>query len=175
MIAGKTGASVFGFDLSKEAIIAASKAAKRQGISNASFFVGGIYDLPVKDAGADAIVNIFAPCAEKEFSRILKQGGRLIVVTAGKNHLLGLKRAVYETVYTNEARADMPVQMKLMQSYNLSYNIESDGSEAIRNLFSMTPYSYRTNERDMEKLMALEHLETEVEFDIFVYVKEEAE
>lgn len=175
MIAGKTGASVFGFDLSKEAIIAASKAAKRQGISNASFFVGGIYDLPVKDAGADAIVNIFAPCAEKEFSRILKQRGRFIVVTAGKNHLLGLKRAVYETVYTNEARADMPVQMKLMQNYNLSYNIEIDGSEAIRNLFSMTPYSYRTSERDMEKLMALEHLETEVEFDIFVYVKEESE
>ena len=100
-------------------------------------------------------------------------GGRLVVVTAGKNHLLGLKRAVYETVYTNEARADMPENMKLIESFNLSYNIEIEGADSIRNLFSMTPYSYRTSERDMQKLMALEHLETEIEFDIFVYAKED--
>ena len=173
MIAKNTGASVFGFDLSKEAIISASRSAKRQGISNANYFVGGIYDLPVKEDSADAVVNIFAPCAEKEFSRILKRGGRLVVVTAGKNHLLGLKRAVYETVYTNEARADMPENMKLIESFNLSYNIEIEGADSIRNLFSMTPYSYRTSERDMQKLMALEHLETEIEFDIFVYAKED--
>ena len=167
-----TGAHVLGFDLSKEAIISASKSAKRQGILNSSFFVGGIYNLPVSDASADVITNIFAPCAEEEFSRILKPNGKLIVVTAGKNHLLGLKKAIYDNVYTNEERADLPKNMILSAKYSLSYLIELDSAEAIRNLFSMTPYSYRTSEKDMQKLLALTSLETEVEVDIFVYEKE---
>lgn len=172
-LARTTGARVYGFDLSKEAIISASKSARRQGIDNARFFVGGIYDLPVQNGGADAITNIFAPCAEEEFLRALKNDGRLVVVTAGRNHLLGLKRAVYDNVYQNETRADMPKNMILEEMRTVSYNIEMNDSEAIINLFSMTPYSYRTSERDMQKLLALESLITEVEVDIFVYRKKE--
>ena len=170
-IAERTGAATYGFDLSKEAIISASKSAKRKGASNASFFVGGIYDLPIKDKCADAIVNIFAPCAEAEFSRALKNGGRLIVATAGKNHLLGLKKAIYDNVYTNEERADMPKELVLEGKHTVSYVAKIEGADAIRNLFSMTPYSYRTSEKDMQKLYALETLETEIEVDIFVYRK----
>ena len=114
-VAKSTGAKTYGFDLSKEAIISASKSAKRQGINNVVFGVGGIYELPVGDSSADAITNIFAPCAEFEFERVLKENGLLIVVTAGKNHLYGLKEAIYETVHTNEARADMPQNMILEQ------------------------------------------------------------
>lgn len=168
-IASATGAEVLGFDLSKDAITAASKSASRLGLANASFFVGGIYALPLRDGCADALVNIFAPCAESEFSRVLAPHGRLIEVVAGKDHLLGLKRAVYDTVYTNEPRADMPKNMKLTQSHKLSYKIELDSSDAIRSLFSMTPYSYRTSERDMGRLLSLESLTTEVEVDIYVY------
>ena len=170
-IAKSTGAMTYGFDLSKEAIISASKSAKREGISNAIFGVGGIYELPVATSGADAIVNIFAPCAEEEFSRVLKENGLLVVVTAGKNHLYGLKNAIYDTVHLNEERADMPRNMIFLEKYNVAYNIQLDKSEDIRNLFSMTPYSYRTNEKDMQKLFALTSLETEVEVDIFVYRK----
>ena len=169
--AKQTGAVTYGFDLSKEAIVSASKSAKRQGISNAVFGVGGIYELPVADESVDAITNIFAPCAEAEFSRVLKENGLLVVVTAGKNHLYGLKNAIYDTVHTNEARADMPQNMILEQKHNVFYKIQLDNAEAIRNLFSMTPYSYRTSERDIQKLLALTSLETEVEVDIFVYRK----
>lgn len=172
-MAQKCGALTYGFDLSKEAIISASKSAKRQGMTNAIFAVGGIYNLPVCNSGADIVTNIFAPCAENEFSRILKIDGKLIVVTAGKNHLLGLKKAVYDEVYTNEPRADMPQNMILEEKHSLSYTIQLNDALAIRNLFSMTPYSYRTSERDMKKLLALETLETEVEIDIFVYRKEQ--
>ena len=168
-IAQKIGTITYGFDLSKDAIISASKSAKRQGISNAVFGVAGIYELPVANDSADAITNIFAPCAESEFSRILKNDGILVVVTAGKNHLYGLKNAIYDTVYTNEERADMPKNMILVEKHNLSYTIKLDNAESIRNLFSMTPYSYRTSEKDMNKLLALTSLETEVEVDIFVY------
>lgn len=171
-IAHQTSAQTYGFDLSKEAIISASKSAKRQGLSNSRFFVGGIYNIPVCDGGADAIVNIFAPCAEEEFCRALKPDGRLIVVAAGKNHLYGLKRAIYDEVHTNEDRADMPKNMDLECEYNLSYRIFLQNKDEIQSLFSMTPYSYRTSEKDMKKLYALTSLETEIEVNIFVYRKE---
>ena len=171
-IALKTGAQVYGFDLSKEAIISAAKSAKRRSILNARFFVGGIYNLPICKSGADAVTNIFAPCAEDEFSRILKPNGRLIVVAAGKNHLYGLKRAVYDEVHTNEERADLPKNMKLEAEHLVSYKISLKSPSEIQSLFSMTPYSYRTSDRDMKKLQALTALETEVEVNIYVYRKE---
>ena len=87
--------------------------------------------------------------------------------------MLGLKQAIYVTVYTIEERADMPRNMALVEKHSLSYEIELDSAEQIRNLFSMTPYSYRTSERDMQKLLALTSLKTEVEVDIFVYRKDE--
>ena len=171
-IACVTNAQTYGFDLSKEAIISASKSAKRQGVSNMVFGVGGIYELPVASESVDAVTNIFAPCAEEEILRVLKPNGLLVVVTAGKNHLYGLKKAVYDTVHLNEERADMPQNMTLLEKHNVLYKIKLDNAEAIRNLFSMTPYSYRTSEKDMNKLLALTSLETEVEVDIFVYRKD---
>lgn len=170
-IARMTGFDVYGFDLSKEAIISASKSARREGLENSTFCVGGIYKIPVKDACADVITNIFAPCAEDEFLRLLKPEGTLIVVSSGKNHLLGLKRAIYENVYTNEERADLPKKMRLEARLELEYKITLDRSEDIRNLFSMTPYSYRTSEKDYKKLLELDHLETEVDVEIAVYRK----
>lgn len=171
-IALKTGADVYGFDLSKEAVIAASKQASRSGINNSLFCVAGIYSLPVRDECADVVTNIFAPCAENEFCRVLKRGGALVLVSAGKDHLMGLKRAIYDSVYANEERADTPSQMKLAERAELKYVIRLDNGRDIRNLFSMTPYSYRTSESDYKKLLSLDSLETEVNVEIALYRKE---
>ena len=171
-IARTTDAFVYGFDLSKEAIVFAAKSARRQGLQNSTFCVGGIYALPLKDGCADVVTNIFAPCAESEFVRVLKKGGMLVVASSGRDHLLGLKRAVYETVYTNEERADMPKGMKLEARLEMKYQIKLENSEDIRNLFAMTPYSYRTSEKDYKKLLSLEALETEVDVEIALYRKE---
>ena len=39
---------------------------------------------------------------EEEYARILKKGGVLITAGAGENHLIGLKRAIYDTTYKNK-------------------------------------------------------------------------
>ena len=61
--------------------------------------------------------------------------------------------------------------MRLEARFELEYKITLDKSEDIRNLFSMTPYSYRTSEKDYKKLLELDHLETEVGVEIAVYRK----
>ncbi len=164
------GLRFLGFDLSKTAIDAATRSAVSKG-STAAFAVAGIFDLPVRDASASAVISLFAPCAEAEFARVLKTGGILIVVGAGEDHLLGLKRAVYDTPYRNTPRADLPTGMHLLEEIHLAYTARLDSGEMIRNLFSMTPYAFRTSKRDMEKLNALNSLETEVDVFLSVYEK----
>ena len=65
--------TVFGADLSKEGIDKAAKTARQKG-TNAFFAVASLFSLPVADASFDAVANLFAPCCEAEFSRILGQG-----------------------------------------------------------------------------------------------------
>lgn len=163
--------SLVGFDLSKSSIEAAAKRAKREGAENAFFAVSGIYDMPVADACVDAVVSIFAPCAEAEFLRVLKDDGLLVVVGAGEDHLLGLKKAVYETTYKNTERVDMPSEMRLLDEKRVTYTVDLSDNKSIMDLFSMTPYSYRTAEADLQKLKALDSLTTEVDVIVRVYQK----
>ena len=161
-----------GFDLSKFACAAAAKQARRDGKDNLIFSTASVFDLPLKDGCADAITNIFAPCAEEEYFRVLRNGGCLFVVGAGKEHLMGLKKAIYDDVYENAQRADLPKNMKHIACETTSYEIEIVGKENIDALFSMTPYYWRTSEADREKLAALDSLKTEIEFEINIYRKE---
>ena len=96
----------------------------------------------------------------------------MIVVAAGEKHLLGLKKAIYDNPYLNVGRADLPLGMKLEAESKLSYRIEVNDSQQIQALFSMTPYYWRTSPADRDKLLALDHLETELDFDIFLFRKD---
>ena len=160
-----------GFDLSKHACLAGAKQAARYGVDNVLYATASVFELPVKDGAADAVVNIFAPCSEEEYRRVLRDGGYLFVVGAGKDHLMGLKRALYDNVYENTERADLPVNMTCVETVKVSYNVTVTGREHIDALFSMTPYYWRTSEADKQKLSELCTLATEVEFEINVYRK----
>ena len=161
-----------GFDLSKFACSAAAKAARREGKENLLYSTASVFELPVKDGVADAVVNIFAPCAEEEYSRILRDGGYLFVVGAGKDHLMGLKRAIYKDTYENGERADLPKNMTMVERQLVRFELEVVGKDDIAALFSMTPYYWRTSEADKEKLSELNTLRTEIEFEISIYRKD---
>lgn len=163
---------VAGFDLSKFAVAstASRMGCKKDGRRFAA--VASVFELPLKSCSADALVNIFAPCAEDEFSRVLKDDGILIVVSAGKDHLMGLKRAMYSEVRRNDERADMPKKMVLATQERLSYTVNVEENEDILNLFSMTPYYWRTSRTDAEKLSGLDSLKTEIDILFTVYIKE---
>lgn len=162
---------VLGVDLSRDGVDYAARRAKQNG-TRAGFVVASLFTLPVADASFDAIVNIFAPCAEAEFSRVLKAGGHLIVIGAGERHLMGLKEAIYENPYANPGRADLPTNLTLLSRETLRYEITVEGRDMIEALFSMTPYYWRTSPQDRQKLEQLDRLTTELDFDIFYFRKE---
>ncbi len=161
---------VLGIDLSRAGVEMAAKRQKAMQ-TRAGFAVASIFSLPVLDGTMDAVVNIFAPCAEEEFSRVLKSGGHLLLVGAGEHHLMGLKRAIYDNAYENAGRADLPQQMRLCEHTSCRYEITVEGYDAIEALFSMTPYYWRTSRADHAKLDGLERLTTELDFDLFLFEK----
>jgi len=163
--------STVGFDLSKFACSAGAKQAKKDGKNDLLLATASVFELPLADGCADAVTNIFAPCAEEEYNRVLKDGGYLFVVGAGKEHLMGLKKAIYDDVYENGQRADLPKNMEHIDCVISHYSMNISGRENIAALFSMTPYYWRTSEADKQKLASLESLETEIEFEINVYKK----
>ncbi|MBQ6701857.1 MAG: methyltransferase domain-containing protein [Clostridia bacterium] len=157
---------VYGIDISKEALKAASRRCK-----NASFAVASIYELPFADDSFDACVNIFAPDSPSEYLRILKKGGRLIMVTPMEEHLMELKNAVYTTPYKNSFVDPERIGFDIVSSRELKYTVTLESNEEIVSLFCMTPYYYNTSPSDRQKLDALEKLTTKVEFLITEYQK----
>ncbi len=164
--------SFYGIDISKHAVRHGAKRAKKEALSGCIYAVSSIFELPFGSESIDIITSLFAPCPETEFSRVLKHGGYLIIAAAGEKHLLGLKKVLYDEIYLNEERADMPSDnFELVKKENLFFKINLRSNEDIRNLFSMTPYYYRTSQKDKEKLNSLSSLESEIEIDFFIYRK----
>ena len=162
--------AVLGIDLSRAGVEAAAKRARQLG-SRTGFAVASIFALPVQNASLDAVTNLFAPCAEEEFLRVLKPNGYLILVGAGERHLMGLKQVIYDNPYFNPGRADLPKSMKEVERQRLHTEITVNGQDMIAALFSMTPYYWRTSKADRAKLEVLDTLTTEIDFDIFLFRK----
>lgn len=167
----RQGFTVAGVDISKHAAEAAAKRAASD-MEFGFFGVGSVYKLPFLDNCADAIINVFAPCVEEEFERVLRRGGILAVVYAGPEHLWGLKSAIYDQIKENDERADMPSHMTLVDQRRVRFDITVEGSDNIQDLFAMTPYYWRTSPADSEKLRGLDSLRTAVDMIIAVYKKD---
>ena len=161
---GKSNVSAF--DISKDAVREISKKNSR-----ISLAVAGSYHMPIADESIDTVVNTFSPLALEETRRVLKNGGHFIMAIPGENHLFGLKEAIYETPYKNVVADTELAGFELVEDEPLTYKIGLDSSEAVRDLFMMTPYAYRTRPQDRDKVLALNSLETEVDFRVFVYKK----
>lgn len=162
-----------GFDLSRDAAAHAAKRAKAAGCAETlSFAVASLFEMPVADACADGIINLFAPVAEAEFTRVLKDGGFLLMAVPAEEHLWGMKQVLYETPYKNEVRRDTLEHFTLTEVRRVTDTITVTDPAHIRALFAMTPYYWKTSPADRDRLYAQDQLETEIAFDLLLYKKD---
>ncbi len=156
---------IIGIDISKEAVISASKSHK--GIN---WIVASATNIPVCDESLDFIICMFAKIIPEEKMRTLKKGGKLIIVSTGENHLLQMKEVVYENVRKDfySPIEDLKI-FKYLETINCTYKTFIRENESIKNLFNMTPYRWRSPREGIERLFFLNELETfvDVNFDIF--------
>lgn len=156
---------VAAYDVSKKAV--AMAASKYKGIE---FAVASSRNLPVKDNFVKILTNTFSPMEHAEFKRVLKDDGILIYAVPSARHLWGLKQAIYDVPYENKVQDAFYDGFEVIDRVSVKDEITLDSS-LLFDLFTMTPYYYRSPKGTVEKLRSIPSLATEIGFDFIVYKK----
>lgn len=162
----KTDGIIYGFDLSKDAII---NACKRNKVNQ--YAICSISDLPLTNGCADIVLNVFAPTFSQEYARVLNEKGILIQVSPGAKHLLGIKQMLYKDVYLNKIEHLETEEFELLEEIEVNYEIELNHNEDICALFQMTPYYWKSPKDTSDQLKKATYLKTDISFMIEVYKK----
>jgi 23S rRNA (guanine745-N1)-methyltransferase len=162
--------TTYGIDLSKSAINESSKRQRSLNLQDMMFIIGNLNYIPLLDESLDIVLNSFAKIDEKEFYRTLKKDGYYIRILPGAKHLLGLKQAIYSTVRLNEEKEQEIEGFSLVGVKEVNDTIILNNSE-LMDLFTMTPYYYKSPKDSISKLSTLDSLKTEIEFKAYIYQK----
>lgn len=154
----------FGVDISKDALLLGASRDREIQLAVAS-----VFRLPVLGRSCDMLMTVFAPYCGEEFWRILRPDGILLMVIPDKYHLWELKCAVYDHPYLNTVRDYALKGFTFLENREVSGRIELPSQEDIHDLFTMTPYYYKTGRKEQARLSARTELQTQIAFQILVY------
>ncbi len=160
-------AAVYGADISKTAADLAARADK-----GTDYAVASVFHLPVRTGSCDLVMSIFAPYCGEEFQRVLRPDGCLVMVIPAAKHLWELKAAVYAHPYENAVKDYALEGFRFIEKRTAERSITLSDPQEIADLFSMTPYAYRTGAAERERLAALQSLTTQTAFEILIYRKQ---
>jgi 23S rRNA (guanine745-N1)-methyltransferase len=161
--------SVLGVDISKWAVLSAAQQDNRL-----AWVVASNANLPVLAQQADWVLCIFGFPVLTEFSRVLKQGGKLLMVDAGPKHLIELRELIYPMIKPQKpVAANALLGFVLTHAENLSFTITLNGTQQIADLLAMTPHLYRASAEGLAKASALTKLTTTVDVRLNVFEKVE--
>ena len=165
-------ARIYGVDISKGACSHAMSRVNEKGLHNVQIAVASAFELPFEDKSADLIVCTFAPVSDREYARVLKDGGKLLVISPSPDHLFELKALIYEEPYRNKPNEYGLESFREGKEEVLEYKARLASREEILSLYRMTPYSYKTSKPDSAKLIETESLEVTCGFSIRIFTKE---
>ena len=152
-LADALGAPLTGLDISKEAVRCA--AAKYKG---KQWLCATAAHIPVEDGSVSLLTSLFALTLPQEYARVLKDGGYYFQVLAAEDHLLGLKRIIYDQLNYKEKNTvpELP-GFTLVRSIPIRFSFTAEGKQ-VQNLFSMTPHVFRIGKDGAERLRSTEVL-----------------
>lgn len=159
---------IYGFDLAKSACAHGAVKARGAGLP-VSFFTASLFSMPLADGCCDAVINLFAPCAEEEFARVLKSGGVFLEAVPAERHLWEMKAAMYDTPYENPVRRDTFSLFEPVSVTPVRYTFRPGDRKD--DLLLMTPYFWRTSEEGKKRLQNAGDLEITAAFDLCLYRK----
>lgn len=151
--------AVLGLDISKWAVLAAAKQEKR-----ANWVVGSNACLPVQSGTLDRLLCMFGFPVYTEFRRVLRPGGRLLLVDTGPNHLRELREIIYPTLKPERpGNPAAPPGFTRLIDEALTYSITLPERHHIADLLTMTPHLYRASAQGRAKAAALTTLSLTVD------------
>ncbi|MEO7397324.1 MAG: methyltransferase domain-containing protein [Ilumatobacteraceae bacterium] len=131
----RCAATATGIDIAKTAI---RMAARRH--SQHRYAVASAYVLPFADECFDVVVNVFAPRDFVEMARVLRRGGRAVVVTPGPDHLRELKSIVYEHLRFHPGQAGAGGALHLTEQQPIRIELPLADPLHREALLRMTPF-----------------------------------
>lgn len=160
------GLPLTGVDISKEAVRAA--AARYKG---PNWLCATAAHLPVGDEGVGLLTSLFALTLPEEFLRVLRPGGLYIQVVAAEDHLLGLKRIIYDRLTHKEKHTTQELPgLTRLHSQQISFDFTLT-KEQIPWLFAMTPHLFRIGKAGAARLAQAQTLEDRASCVLNVYRK----
>lgn len=153
--------SFIGLDISKPAIVEAAKRNKQ-----ITWVVGTNRHPPVGSASVDIISCVFGFRSFEGFNKILKPGGKLILVEPGPDHLKELREIIYAEVRKTEPQdysGGEETGFSMVANEQLQVRAEILDNEQIDNLLLMTPHFYRASKEGREAAGNLGKLELTVD------------
>lgn len=157
-------AEVFGLDISKAAVKAAAGKYKQ-----VRFGVASSFSLPFANRFCDLLVDVFSPLAAEEFARVLKPGGSFLYAVPGERHLFGMKEILYERPYENQRKDTEYPGFSFLERREVRDVIYIPDGETAMDLFTMTPYYWKTGVDGGRRLREAKGFSTEIAFDFLVY------
>lgn len=166
---GDNHLSFIGLDISKDAIVQATKRNKQ-----ISWVVGTNRKPPVEDESVDIILCLFGFLCVEGFYKALKPGGKIILVDPGQGHLKELREIIYpEVKKTDQSHSS---QMEItgftsVQTEELRFKSKITNNEQINHLLIMTPHFYRATKKGREAACNLQQLGITVDVIFRVFAK----
>ena len=132
---------------------------------------GNLFRLPVRDGAADAALSLFAPIAWEETARILSPGGLFLAASSGREHLIELRRMLYDEVRYTDFHPTPPAGsgFALAERRTLSFTVEAESAEDVRNLFMMTPFCRRVPEERCREAQEAGSLRVTAEIELSLF------
>jgi len=121
---------------------------------------------PVEPASVDIVLCVFGFQSFEGFHKILKPGGKVILVEPGPEHLQELREVIYTDVKKSPpqdlAHAEV-LGFTLQDTPQLQFHTDAIDNPQINNLLIMTPHFYRASIEGREAAGKLHKLEFTVD------------
>lgn len=156
-------ATIYGLDISKEAILMASKYSKE-----ITWIVGNSKNIPINDHSLDVICALFTVVNHDELKRCLKEDGSIIHVTANRDHLIELKHLIYDEI---KEKPDTFIRLpfSVVDSYDYKETLHITNREDSLNLLKMTPHYYHIKKEKRSVLDTLDTIDVTIDIKITIY------
>lgn len=152
-LAKAMNAELTGLDISKDAVRCAAGKYK-----DARWLCATAAQIPVEDGAAGLLTSLFAITLPEEFHRVLRKNGLFFQVLAAQDHLLGLKKIIYDQLIFREKDTipELP-GFALLESIPIRFTFTVEGSQ-VQNLFAMTPHLFRVSKAGADRLRETQSL-----------------
>lgn len=144
-------AEIYAVDIAKAGIALAAKSAKL--LPNITNLVASNFDLPVQDQSMDVILRVLAPSRDSELQRVLKSNGKLLIVIPGEQHLIELRKKIYQEIRPLQPLPDID-GFVLKEQFRIKFSLEFDNSAHLQSLLDMTPFAWKINQKKKDVVLS---------------------